>query len=129
MGSLIPSWSALQPFLPEMVLAGTMTAVLVIPMLSPRKNNLGVGVATAMGIFVAICCLLGTQSMGALAHNPAAGNVGGTYLGGMLVLDPFGWFFKLSVLLFGLIVVALWAFTTREKMGLGDGHKLRNVCW
>ncbi|MEI8197029.1 MAG: NADH-quinone oxidoreductase subunit N, partial [Phycisphaerae bacterium] len=94
--------------------------VLIIPIISPKKNALGVGIAAGIAVFLALACLLTVQSMGALATDPLAGSVGGSYLGGLLVMDPFAWFFKFIVLLFVLIVIGLWSLTTRELMGPGD---------
>lgn len=120
MTSLLPAWSSLQPFLPEMVLTGGIVLVLIIPIISPKKNALGVGIAAGIAVFLALACLLTVQSMGLLATDPLAGTVGGSYLGGLLVMDPFAWFFKFIVLLFVLIVIGLWALTTRALMGPGD---------
>ncbi|MEI8195615.1 MAG: hypothetical protein WCI73_06880, partial [Phycisphaerae bacterium] len=75
MSSLLPAWSALQPFLPEMVLTGGIALVLIIPIISPKKNALGVGIAAGIMVFLALACLLTVQSMGALATDPLAGSV------------------------------------------------------
>ena len=115
MPSLIPSWSDLHPFLPELVLLATISIVLLIPVFSPRKNNLAVGVAAAFGVFIAILALL-------TIHITATGiSPGSSYFNAMLIMDPFAWFFKLAIFIFVLLVIALWAFTTRDTMGPGDG--------
>lgn len=121
MGLLLPAWSSLRPFLPETVMVLTICVVLLIPVISPRKNNLAVGIAAALGLGLALLALFGLDSHGAMAINPQASSAGGAYLNALLIMDPFAWFFKLSVLLFALLVVGLWAFTTRETMGPGDG--------
>ncbi len=122
MAPLLPAWSDLQPFLPELVLIATVAVVLLIPVFSPRRNNLAVGVTAACGVFVAILALLTINSLGPLAAHPASGiSPGGAYFHAMLIMDPLAWFFKLIILIFVLLVIALWAFTTRDAMGPGDG--------
>jgi NADH-quinone oxidoreductase subunit N len=124
MSNLIPAWSSLQPFLPEVMLVGGMGLALTLPIISPKKNALGVGIAAALAVFLALGCLLAVNSMsgpsGVMQVNPATGSVGGAYFHGLLIMDPFAWFFKLIVLVFLLIVIGLWALTTREFMGPGD---------
>lgn len=114
---LLPAWSDLRPFLPELTVLLTILAVLLIPVFSPKKNSLGVGVMSAIGLLLAILFLLGIK-MG--PDGAAPGQVvqaGASYFGGLLIMDPFGWFVKMAVLVFALLVVALWTFSTRETFG------------
>ncbi len=114
---LLPTWSDLRPFLPEAVVLATILCVLLIPVFSPRKNTLGVGVTSAIGLLIALLCMLG-MNMG--PDGAAPGQVvhaGGSYFGGLLIMDPFGWLLKSAILVFALMVVTLWLFSTRELFG------------
>lgn len=117
MPPLLPAWSDLRPFLPEAAVLATIVAVLLIPVFSPKKNSLGVGITSAIGLLAAIFFLLGIK-MGPDAAAPGqVVQAGAAYFGGLLIMDPFGWCVKMAVLVFALIVVALWTFTTRDEMG------------
>lgn len=120
MSNLIPAWSSLQPFLPETILVGGMLLVLLIPIFSPRKNALGVGVAAGVVVFLALASLFLINPMSDQAANPYLPTIGGAFFNNLLLMDPFAWFFKLIVLLFLLIVIGLWSLTTRHAMGPGD---------
>lgn len=112
----LPSWSSVQPFLPEVVLVGTMVLGLLFPVFSPRRSTLGAGVLAAVGVFAAILALFTVDAVGAAGQATA----GASYFGGLLVMDPFAWFLKLAILVFAFIIIALWAFTSRETFAQGD---------
>jgi NADH-quinone oxidoreductase subunit N len=109
MSSLLPSYAELAPFLPEVIVAGTMGVVLLIPIFSPKKNGMAVAIATSVGLLLAALVLMRSQSMTEVPP-----------FGGLLVMDPFSWFLKLILLVFTLIVVGLWAMATRDSFSPGD---------
>lgn len=107
MPDYLPSLHDLQPFLPEAVMILTALVVLLVPVFSPRKNVLAVAVVTTLGLLATLVALNFARPL-ALA--------GASYFGGLLVLDPFGWFVKVLLVLFTGLVMALWFVDSHERM-------------
>lgn len=107
---LLPAAGDMLPFLPEVIVSLTIIVALLLPVFSPKKNAIGVGIIGAVGLLLAIVALLEIDP----------GAAAGGYFGGLLVLDPFAWMLKLILLVFTLIVVALWSVATRETLAPGD---------
>jgi len=123
--SLKFAWSELGVFGPELALVGAIVAVLALPLVRDKRSNVVAGATAGLGLFAAIFFLLGVNSWGELAAHPmahaAGGGVGGLFFGGLLVMDPLAWLFKLSLLVFGLIAVGLWMVATRDGADEGEG--------
>jgi len=107
MPNLLPTSADLLPFLPEVAIICAIILVLLIPILSPRKNILAVAVMTTLGFTAAFLLTIYTRNIA--VGSPAA------YFGNLLLLDPFAWAVKLIMLFFTLIVMALWFTDSHDK--------------
>ena len=104
---MIPTSTDLRAFQPEGALIAGILAVLLIPVFSPKKNIMAVAIACAAALAAALGGIALTWSTA--LHSPDA------YLGGLLVLDPFGWSIKLLIILFTAFVMALWFADSHDK--------------
>lgn len=100
----LPETSELKPFAPEIILVATTVVALLVPVFSPKKNVLAVAAVSVLGVFAALVSLFFVW--------PAAP---ATYFGDFLTMDPFSWLFKLAVLVFVLIVLALWLTHAKDE--------------
>ncbi len=107
--NLLLNHSDIRPFYPEVALIVSAVVVLLIPIFSPKKNILAVAVATAVGLTAALIALLYCRPF---AMESASA------FGGLLILDPAGWFAKLLIVLFTGGVMALWFVDSIDRMTL-----------
>ncbi len=99
-----PSPSELRLFAPELVLVGTIVAVLVVPLLAGRSGLIAALVAMAGAV-------AGLLTTGAVAGDVAADGLGGLTPPGvapLIVADRFTVFFRLLLFLFLVLICWLW---------------------
>ena len=110
--------------LPELILALTICAVILLDMFTPlRRSRLVCGSAALLGVFWALAALLLHLGPAAAAHffpeiNTTAGS---TLFRAMLVNDRLGDFFKLLFLL-GAAATVLFSLRSRETEGYRQGE-------
>jgi NADH-quinone oxidoreductase subunit N len=105
----IPNWAQLQPFVAELILIGTIVAVLLSAFFAKRAN-VAAGLITLTGLLAALVALLLVQPL-----HP------GLQLRGMLISDSFAVLWKILLLVFVTGVVLMWFSTTASTMHEGDG--------
>ncbi|HEX2971804.1 MAG TPA: proton-conducting transporter membrane subunit, partial [Tepidisphaeraceae bacterium] len=110
----IPTWAGqpgyeLRPFVAELVLIGTIVAVLLSAFFAKRAN-LTAGLITLVGLLAALVGLLAVQPLST-----------GLQLRGMLVSDSFAVLWKILLLTFASGIVLMWFSTTASSMHEGDG--------
>lgn len=109
---ILPSWSAhgsaLRPFIAELILIGTIVAVLLTPFFT-RRSNLITGLVAFIGLALALLSLLVLHPSDGFQFNNT------------LVSDPFNLFWKVILILFTMGVVFMWFTTTYPQMHEGDG--------
>lgn len=108
-GPFIPDWQQLRPFVAELVLIGTIVAVLLSAFRS-RRSNVVAGLVSLAGVSLAV--------VGLLVVRPTEGS---EHFRGMLVSDNFGVLWKVLLLAFTAGIVLMWFSTTRVTMHEGDG--------
>lgn len=111
----IPGWDAvpgrqLQPFVAELILIGTIVAVLLSPFFSSKRSNALSGIVALGGLALALLALLIT-----------GGGQAGPQFVGMLLSDNVAFLWKAMLLLFAVGVVLMWFCTTASTMHPGDG--------
>src|SRR5215203_1851838 len=110
----IPGWAApgtgMRPFAGELVLIGTIIAVLLAPFFSRKSNILCAGISI-VGLLIALAfeIFIGT------------GGQSGEYFRGLLVVDTFSQLWKILLFLFVIGVIVMWFCTTASSMHEGDG--------
>ena len=107
----IPGWTELRPFISDLILIGTIVAILITPFFTrPQFSNASCGVVALAGIAIAFLALLvfGTGAPG-------------LHFRGLLVSDNFAWLWKCLLLLFVAGVIVMWFTTTMTTMHEGDG--------
>jgi NADH-quinone oxidoreductase subunit N len=110
----IPGWAApgtgMRPFAAELVLIGTIIAVLLAPFFSKKSNILCAGISIA-GLLIALVfeIFVGT------------GGQSGEYFRGLLVVDTFSQLWKILLFIFTIGVIVMWFCTTASSMHEGDG--------
>lgn len=118
---------SLEIFTPELVLCGTIVALLLVRLFGQdgRIPPAWVALFGSLAAFVAVFGqfmfvvqtgpveggLLGGLFEQLRLTEAGAGEVGAPYFGGMLMHDPFGLFFRLGLLLFLVLVVSLTVLT------------------
>jgi len=110
----LPVWGGtagqeLRPFVAELILVGTIVAVLLSAFWGKRSNAVA-GVVSLGGITLAL--------VGLLVVRPTEA---GEQFRGMLVSDNFAVLWKILLLVFTAGVVLMWFSTTRVSMHEGDG--------
>lgn len=111
----IPGWATpgygMRPFAAELVLIGTIIAVLLAPFFSSKRSNVLCAVISIIGLALALACatFIGT------------GGANGEYFRGLLVADRFSQLWKIMLLLFTIGVIIMWFCTTASSMHEGDG--------
>lgn len=111
----IPGWSTpgygLRPFAAEMILIGTIVAVLLAPFFA-RKSNITTALITLLGLAIAFLSVLVIG---------ISDGVVGTHFRGMMLADPLSVIWKGMLLLFVIGVVLMWFCSTSYSMHEGDG--------
>jgi len=106
----MPSTGDLAVFAPELVLIGTMVAVLVVPLFSRRSARVTALLAATGAVLTAMATLSVARSteqgFGGLSPSPAVP---------MLVVDHFSLFFKMLLALFLAAVILLWVLGGRTR--------------
>ena len=97
-------------FMPELVLAGLMLALMVMDMFVKREQTPWLGVVTLAGGVVTLIALL------AQFNEPARG-----LFNNMMAVDPFSFFFKL-IFLASMIFTVLMSFASLELAGRNVGE-------
>ncbi|MCH7700459.1 MAG: NADH-quinone oxidoreductase subunit N [Planctomycetes bacterium] len=100
----VPSGRELFLFSPELVLVGTIVALLVVPLIWRRNAYTTASIALVGVVMMGIMALL-------VAREVSGGGQSGlspSPLSGMLIADSLSVFFKLILALFFTLVVALW---------------------
>lgn len=105
----IPTALQLKPFIAELILIGTILAVLLSPFVA-RRSNATAGLIALGGLLAALLALLLVQ--------PLAPSI---ELRGMLISDNLAVFWKVLLLLFASGVVVMWFSTVAGTMREGDG--------
>ncbi len=112
----IPTWSigdgAMRPFAPELVLIGTLVAILLTPFFTPKKSNVPSAFVALLGVLLA---LLTAIVLG------ASGVYEGSLFRGLLVADPVSLLWRILLLVFVAGVILMWFGTTSATMHEGDG--------
>jgi NADH-quinone oxidoreductase subunit N len=106
----IPSLEQLAPFAPDLVLIGTIVAVLLAPFYK-RSNMVSAGVALVG---------LGLAFLSLFVVGLGEGMVG-LHFRGMLINDHFAVIWKGLLLLFTMGIIVMWFATTSRSMHEGDG--------
>ncbi|MBC8106507.1 MAG: NADH-quinone oxidoreductase subunit N [Anaerolineae bacterium] len=110
----IPGWAApgtgMRPFAAELVLIGTIIAVLLAPFFS-KKSNILCAAISIVGLLIALAfeIFVGT------------GGQPGEYFRGLLVADSFSQLWKILLFIFTIGVIVMWFCTTASSMHEGDG--------
>ena len=113
----IPSGVDLQMFAPELALIGAIVSLLVVPLIVGRGSQTSAGIA----LIGALATLLLTASVAKdIRISPHAG-FAPAGVSPMLLVDSFGVFFKLFLMLFLSLVIGLWL------MGLSSKDKQRQA--
>jgi NADH-quinone oxidoreductase subunit N len=112
----IPGWDTpglgMRPFAPELVLIGTIVAVLLAPFFSSKRaSNV---LSAAVSIVGLILALAATIFIGNGSH-------AGDHFRGLLVVDQFALLWKVMLLLFVIGIIVMWFGTTAMTMHEGDG--------
>jgi NADH-quinone oxidoreductase subunit N len=114
----LPSVDELQLFGPELILIGTIVAVLVVPLFVGRRPF-------AVALLALLGAVAGLQASGSVALRVAAGGQGALtppsplLLPPMLVADRFSAFFKMFLLLALVAIIWLWIIGAATKNGAG----------
>ena len=107
----IPGWGELRPFIADLILIGTICAVLITPFFTrPQFSNAATGVVALAGVTIAFLALLVFRT----------GTIG-PHFRGLLVADHFAWMWKILLLLFTAGVIVMWFTTSMSTMHEGDG--------
>src|SRR5687768_3563861 len=110
----IPTWAGeygLRAFAPELIVIGTIIAVLLAPFFSRRSN-----------VLCAVVSLIGlAMALGAALLIGVDDDVTGTHFRGLLVADHFAVMWKCLLYLFVIGVIVMWFSTTSVTMHEGDG--------
>jgi NADH:ubiquinone oxidoreductase subunit 2 (subunit N) len=98
----IPTWAAgagyqLQPFSAELILIGTMIAVLLCPFFTRRSNTISAAISLG-GLVLALVSLVWSHAELAI----------GQQFVGMLLSDNFAVFWKVLLLVFTIGVMLMW---------------------
>jgi NADH-quinone oxidoreductase subunit N len=107
----IPGWHELRPFIADLILIGTIVAILITPFFTrPQFSNAAAGVVALAGVCIAFLALLvfGTGAIG-------------LHFRGLLVSDNFAWLWKCLLMLFTAGVIVMWFVTSMTTMHEGDG--------
>jgi NADH-quinone oxidoreductase subunit N len=108
----IPGWDQLRPFVADLILIGTIAAVLIAPFFAGRRPNVLCAIVALAGLAVAFVAQLILMNVGGDQ---------GIHFRGLLVADPFAQMWKLLLLLFVAGVILMWFTTTASSMHEGDG--------
>lgn len=106
----IPASGDLAPVAPELILIGTVIAVLIAPFFRHRSNSLCALISLA-GLLAAFLASISTAT-----HTAA-----GPLFRGLLVTDSLAIYWKSILTLFSLGVVLMWFGVSRTGMHEGDG--------
>jgi NADH-quinone oxidoreductase subunit N len=104
---LIPAYSSIRPFLPELCLLASVLIGLLIPVITGRHKHLPVilGILSLAGGLVVLATMMGSEQS----------TQTGVLFGGLLVTDPYSWMIKLIIVLTYLVCVLMWLFVTRPQ--------------
>jgi NADH-quinone oxidoreductase subunit N len=105
---LIPTWSQLRPFLPEIWLVVGVVAALLVPFFTRRPNR-------PCALAAAAALALGLLSL--LTAEPTVG----PWFAGLLSADPLARLWVGLLLLFVLGIIAIWHSAVAPNMHEGDG--------
>ena len=108
----IPGWFELRPFIADLVLIGTIIAVLLTPFFTTQRSNIATAVVSLVGLFLAFVAQLAVG---------VGDGVVGEHFRGILVADHFAHLWKLLLLLFVAGVIFMWFTTVSQNMHEGDG--------
>ncbi len=103
----IPSGVDLHFFSPELALVGTLVALLVVPLIGGRNNQVAAGVAL-VGAFATLLLSGYVFHYSLSAATPAHGGLSPADHPAMLLADKFSLFFKLFLMVFLVLVIWLW---------------------
>ena len=109
---VVPTWSsgdaAVRPFGAELILIGTVVAVLLTPFFLPRRSNVPCAIVALIGTLAALLSNIGNSASGQYFH-------------GLLLSDSPSIFWTSILLLFVVGVIVLWFGVSMQSMREGDG--------
>src|SRR5688500_12588203 len=106
---VLPGGSELGPFAPELILVGTIIAVLLTPFFT-RRSNAASALVSLAGLTLALVSLIFSKDAGL-----------GEKFVPMLINDHYAVLWKLMLFIFTIGVILMWFSTTASMMHEGDG--------